>query len=145
MFAHLTPDILKLFLFIIIVLPAAYRNYTTSRISNSSNIAILVCGMAAAALVQWLAGQPISLPVGTWVLTAIGVFAIFVVSGGGLNGGIAKFLIALVPWFSLPSYLMVVTMGFLIAAVVAKLGRGSAQVVPPFFAIGLLFLLPGMT
>lgn len=144
MLENITPDFVKLVLFVLIVMPVAYRNHVTSQISNRSNIAVLVSGMAVAALVQWLAGQPISLPVGTWALTAAGVFAFFVVSGGGLNAGVAKFFIALVPWFSLPTYMMVLVAGCLVTAAVAKLGKGSAQVAPPLFAVGLLFLLPGV-
>lgn len=140
----ITPDLVKLVLFVLIVMPVAYRNHVTSKITNRSNIAVLLSGMAVAALVQWLAGQPISLPVGTWALTAAGILALFVVSGGGLNAGVAKFFIALVPWFSLSTYLMVVVVGCLVTAVVAKLGKGSAQIAPPVFATGLLFLLPGI-
>ena len=66
-------------------------------------------------------------------------FVLFILAAakGMIPGGVAKLFIALLPWFGLQGYLLVVVIGMVLAAIIGKMRGGNALVVPPMMAAAL--------
>ena len=121
-------------------LPMVGDNLRTGNITNLNNGILLVGGLGVIALEPSLGMAPFQLPAPSpWMLVALVPFAMFVLRW--IRGGAAKFLIALLPWFSPGEYLFVVGAGMLLAGLIAAaLRRKDSQIAPPMALLGLIVL-----
>jgi hypothetical protein len=127
--AHL---LIKPLAFTIAALPLVVLNLRTGNIPNWANAVLLGAGLAILALAGTLAPSP-------WILMALAPIILFALKI--LPGGAAKFLIALLPWFTPGEYLFVTGAGFLLVGLIGKFrGDASVQIATPMSAIGLLVL-----
>ncbi|MEM7700369.1 MAG: hypothetical protein AAF251_00385 [Pseudomonadota bacterium] len=121
-------QILVLVLFVGCAAPAATENLRDGSLSNRNNLILLAGGLGAYAL-GWSLGH-YSFESGDLYLK-IGIAIIILASAFfGVPGGIAKMLIALLPWLSVPVYFTALMIGFFLAAAFAKLKGGNAPAMP---------------
>lgn len=127
---------IKLGLLMLASIPLLLYNLRTGNVKDALIGAILATGVIVAFFGRQIGAAPstFSTVIG-WVLTAV-----CLVGGAllfGAPGGIAKFLIALLPWFPMGDYLMVIVIGMLLTVVVCLVTRRSAAIVPPTMAASL--------
>ena len=126
--------------FALAALPLLVDNVRTGRITNANNAILLVTSLGVLALGPSFGMAPFHLPAPSpWLLVLLVPPALF--ATGAIGGGAAKFLIALLPWFSPGEYLAIVAAGFLAAGVIGKLRRQKdVQIAPPTALFGLIVL-----
>jgi Flp pilus assembly protein protease CpaA len=124
-------------------LPLVIDNLRTGNITNMNNAILLVAGLGVMALGPTLGLAGFQLPaLSPWMLVALVPFVMFALKW--VRGGAAKFLIALLPWFSPGEYLAVVVSGFVLAGVTgAALRRKDVQIATPMVLLGLIVLALG--
>jgi len=130
--------LIKPLVFAIAALPMVIDNVRTGRITNANNAILFIAGLGVLALGPVLGGGDFQLPaLSLWTLVVVLPFVFFAL--GWVGGGAAKFLIAMLPWFSAAEYLSVAVAGLLLAGVIAKaLRRRDAQIAPPMVMLGLI-------
>jgi prepilin peptidase CpaA len=130
--------LIKPLVFAIAALPMVVDNLRTGRITNTNNAILFLAGLGVLALEPLIGGADFNLPPASlWLLVAVIPFVFFAL--GWIGGGAAKFLIALLPWFSAGEYLSVAAAGLVLSSVIAKaLRRPDAQIAPPTVMIGLV-------
>jgi len=134
-----TFPILYLAAFVLAAAPLVIEGVNHWTAGNRSN-AILFGGgvmMALAALAFGQASFSWS-ALGFGVVIAAGLLA--VAASGAISGGVAKTCIALLPWFSIGTWLGVFTAGMLLAAVLGFAFRRDVLVAPPMAAAGAVAL-----
>jgi hypothetical protein len=137
----MTVAAIKLGLLMLALAPLLIDNIRTGTVKNGRVGALLAVGILMAFFGPAIGAPPLMLSafVG-WVL--VGVLLLGAAAYRIVPGGIAKFLIALLPWFPFGDYLLVLTAGMLLAALVGYITGRNALIVPPMmaaaFAIGLL-------
>ncbi len=124
--------VIKPLAFVVAALPMAIDNIRTGLISNLNNAILFLGGIGVLALGPTLGMETFSLPAPSLVPFAL--FALRLIGGGA-----AKFLIALLPWFSPGEYIFVTVAGFIFAGVagVAR-SRKNMQILLPILVAGLL-------
>jgi Flp pilus assembly protein protease CpaA len=130
--------VIKPLAFVVAALPMAIDNIRTGLISNLNNAILFLGGIGVLALGPTLGMETFSLPAPSlWMLVALVPFALFALRL--IGGGAAKFLIALLPWFSPGEYIFVTVAGFIFAGVagVAR-SRKNMQILLPILVAGLL-------
>jgi hypothetical protein len=126
--------------FLIVLLPALIENLRSERITNAHNVLIFLGGAALLIAERLLVATPAALPWVFWMIALLAVLIPTIVRA--VPGGIAKFMIALLPWFaSWESYTITVTAAFFAIAAWGHSRGGQAPVVPGFYAIGLMALV----
>ena len=142
------PLLAKPIAFALAILPLLLLNIRTGNVKNSYILLVFVAGLVIAAVSRgsdWSLSSVLLIQF-LWFVAASAV--LFVLSCTGIiPGGVAKTSIALLPWFSILSYLFVVTAGLFAFAFFAYLHRRniySRQALPvvPIVAIaGMISLL----
>ena len=128
--------IIKLGLLMLVFVPLLIYNLRTGDVATALLGAMLAIGVLAALFGPYLGAAPITLTsVVGWALVALLLLALGV--AGVVPGGIAKFLIALLPWFALDDYLFVVAVGMVLAAIIGWMTGKNALIVPPIMAASL--------
>jgi Flp pilus assembly protein protease CpaA len=119
-------------------------NVRTGQIKNPNNVLLLIVGLGVLVLGPRLGMDGFHLPaLSAWPLVALVPFGLWV--KGWLGGGAAKFLIALLPWFSPGEYVWVAVGGLVACSVIAKaLRQKDTRLVPPAVAIGLMVQAAGI-
>ena len=134
------PLIVKTAGFVLAILPLLIDNLRTCRVTNGNNLILLLGGLAMLVLDRAMGWSDRSLmESGVWIIAGAAVLLVLVPLGGG-PFGVAKTLIALLPWFSVDGYLVMVSAGLLVAALIGYAKRRDAQVVPPLAAVGVFVL-----
>ena len=136
------PLLCQLAAFVLAVLPLLYENLRSGRAANRHNVLLFSIGLGFAMLASELGWTGRSAAtIMSWVLGA-GLLLIAAAALRWVPGGIAKTLGALVPWFPFGAWLVVVTLGFALAAVAARIGRGRSLIVPPLAlaAVGVILV-----
>lgn len=113
-------------------------NWRTGKITNVASLVVLAAGIASCATRIQLSpgGSADELFAGTWLLLAVGLIGS---SFAGLPGGIAKLLVAMLPWFRPEDFLVLLTLsGFAHFAMARIVGRTDAPAVPAIAASTLL-------
>ncbi len=126
--------------FSVTALPMVIDNLRTGRVTNTNNAILLLCGLGVLALGPSLGMSQFHLPAPSlWMLVALVPFAMFALKWVG--GGAAKFLIALLPWFSPGEYLFVVIAGFLLVGAAGMVLRHKeVQIATPMVVLGLVVM-----
>src|SRR5689334_5871023 len=75
-----------------------------------------------------------------WIIAGMAILFVLHLRIIDFPGGVAKTLMALLPWFAIESYLTVVSAGLLLAGLVGYATRRDAQVVPPLVIAGIVVL-----
>ena len=134
------PLIVKLAGFLLAILPLMIDNLRTGRATNGNNLILLLGGLAMLVLDRAVGWSDRSLLAsGGWIVAGMAV--LFVVHGMiGVPSGVAKTLIALLPWFTVGSYLVVVAAGLLVTALIGFVTRRDAPVVPSLMVAGVFVL-----
>jgi Flp pilus assembly protein protease CpaA len=143
-FVSATILLVRPLVFAIAALPMVVDNLRTGRITNRNNAIIFLAGLGMLALWPVLSATDFHLPAPSlWML--VGVIPVAFFALGWIGGGGAKFLIALLPWFSAGEYLSVAAVGLILAGGVAKaLRRENAQIAPPMVMMGLIVQAAGI-
>jgi hypothetical protein len=129
--------LVKMALFTLAIMPALIVNLKTGQAKNRDSAILLVVGVLVAIFGTYFGLDPLKLS------TVIGWFALAVLmlaaaAFGGVSGGVAKFMIALLPWFALGDYVSLMIVGGFLTAGIAMLNSGkTAPVVAPMAASGL--------
>jgi hypothetical protein len=127
---------IKLGLLILASIPLLIYNLRTGGVKNALIGAILATGVIVAFFGPQIGAAPLTFfTLLGWVLAAVCLVGAAILCGA--PGGIAKFLIALLPWFSIGDYLMVIVIGMFLTVVVCLITRRSAAIVPPMMAASL--------
>lgn len=127
---------LRVAAFAIILLPVAVANLRRGTIPNAHNAFVFVSGVSLLAAERLLTATSTGLPWFFWI--AAFLLAILLALLNQLPGGAAKFLVALLPWFSAwPAYAAAVSAGLLLSAALGYARRANAPVVPGFYVAGL--------
>jgi hypothetical protein len=134
------PLIVKLAGFLVAILPLLIDNLRTGRATNANNLILLLGGLAMLILDRAMGWSDRSLLAsGGWIIAGMAI--LFVVPRIiGIPSGVAKTLMALLPWFTLESYLVVVTAGLLVTALIGYVTRRDAPVVPSLTVAGVFIL-----
>jgi uncharacterized membrane protein len=132
--------LIKPLAFSIAALPMVVDNLRSGRITNTNNAILLLGGLGVMALGPTLGMSEFDLPAPSlWLLVAVVPFVMFALKW--IRGGAAKFLIALLPWFSPGEYLFVVFTGFLAVGVAGKVLRHKdVQIATPMVVLGLVVM-----
>ena len=140
MHLDMLPLIVKLAGFLLAILPLMIDNLRTGRATNGNNLILLLGGLAMLVLDRAVGWSDRSLLAsGGWIIAGMAV--LFVVHGLiGVPSGVAKTLIALLPWFTVGSYLAVVAAGLLVTALIGFVTRRDAPVVPSLMVAGVFVL-----
>jgi len=140
MHIDMLPLIIKLAGFLLAILPLLIDNLRTGRATNANNLVLLLGGLAMLVLDRAMGWSDRSLLASVeWIIA--GVAVVFVVHRMiGVPGGVAKTLMALLPWFSLEGYLVVVAAGMLITLLMSYVTRRDAPSVPFLTVAGVLVL-----
>ncbi|MBR0824909.1 hypothetical protein JQ596_05125 [Bradyrhizobium manausense] len=134
------PLIVKLAGFLLAILPLLIDNLRTRRATNGNNLILLLGGLAMLALDRGTGWSDRSLLAsGVWIIAGAAVLLVVVPSIGG-SYGVAKTLIALLPWFTMESYFIVVSVGLFAAAAIGYATRRDAPVVAPLTLAGVFVL-----
>ena len=133
---------IKLSLLMLVFIPLLISNLRTGMVKNGMLGTMFAIGVLVAFFDPAFGAQPLKLfALLGWGLTAgllLGIAAY-----GAVSGGVAKLLIALLPWFPFGEYLLAVTIGMLLAAAVAHWTGKNALIVPPMMLAALaVWLLP---
>lgn len=130
--------LIKPLAFSVAALPLVIDNLRTGRITNWNNAILLFGGLGVLALGPTLGMSEFHLPAPSlWMLVALIPFAFFAL--GWIGGGAAKFLIALLPWFSPGEYLFVTIAGLILAGVIGRVRRRKdTQIALPMVVIVLI-------
>lgn len=135
---------IKLGLLLLAFLPLLIDNIRTGQAKNALVGAMLALGVLAAFFGPSFGADPLKLStlIG-WILAAACLFGL--AAAGVVPAGIAKFLIALLPWFPFKDYLLTVTIGMMLAALIGWATKKNALIVPPMMiaalAVGLMPVL----
>ncbi|WOH66433.1 hypothetical protein [Bradyrhizobium sp. BWA-3-5] len=134
------PLTVKLAGFVLAILPLMIDNLRTGRATNGNNLILLLGGLATLVLDRAMGWSDRSLmKSGGWIIAGMAI--LFVVHRMiGVPSGVAKTLMALLPWFTVESYLVVVTAGLLVTALIGYVTRRDAPVVPSLMAAGILIM-----
>ena len=134
------PLVVKLAGFVLAILPLMIDNLRTGRATNGNNFILLLGGVAMLELDRAMGWSDRSLlSSGGWIIAGMAV--LFVVPRMvGIPSGVAKTLMALLPWFTVESYLVVVTAGLIVTALIGFVTRRDAPVVPPLVVAGVVIL-----
>lgn len=141
------PLVVKLIVFALAISPQLILNLRTGAVKNSYNALIFVAGLVFALLEREAGSNPASLLVAISWLAAALIVVMALHAAGIVPGGIGKTLIALMPWFSIADYLIVVVAGFMIFGLIGLLlvRRGqpglSIPAVPVFATTGAALFL----
>src|SRR5262249_42739388 len=109
------PHIVKLAGFLLAVLPLLIDNLRTGRVTNGNNLIVLFGGLAMLVLDRAMGWSNQSLLAsGGWIIAGM-VILLVVIQMTGQPFGVAKTLMALLPWFTIESYLIVFSAGLLMA------------------------------
>ena len=134
------PLIVKLAGFLLAILPLMIDNLRTGRATNANNFILMLGGIAMLVLYRTMGWSDRSLLAsGGWIIAGMAVLLV-VHRMIGIPSGVAKTLMALLPWFTVESYLVVVTAGLLITALIGYVTRREAPVVPSLVAVGAIIL-----
>lgn len=127
---------IKLGLLMLAFIPLLIYNLRTGNVKDALIGAILATGVIVAFFGPQIGAAPLTLStlIG-WALTTVCLVGAALLCGA--PGGIAKFLIALLPWFSVGDYLMVIVIGMFLTVAVCLVTRRSAAIVPPMMAASL--------
>jgi hypothetical protein len=137
-------EFIKLCLLMLVFCPLLVTNLRTGLVKNGMLTAMFFVGVLIAFFGSTFGAEPLKLsaPIG-WILTA--ALLLGVAAYGIVPGGIAKFLIALLPWFPLHDYLFVITIGMGLATLIGYASSRKALIVPPIMlsalAVGLMPVL----
>jgi Flp pilus assembly protein protease CpaA len=102
---------ISLIVLLTIMVPVSVINFRTLRISNLSCLAILGSGIVACVAREFIVtGDASQTSILWWLLIAAGWFIAFATRAVG--GGVAKMMIALLPWFPVSHYLIMMTISF---------------------------------
>jgi hypothetical protein len=134
------PLIVKLAGFLLAILPLMIDNLRTGRATNGNNLILLLGGLAMLVLDRGMGWSDRSLLAsGGWIIAGMAVLLV-VPRMIGIPSGVAKTLMALLPWFTMANYLVVVAAGLLITALIGFVTRRDAPVVPPLMVAGAFIL-----
>lgn len=134
------PLTVKLAGFVLAILPLTIDNLRTGRATNGNNLILLLGGLAMLVLDRAMGGSDRSLLAsGGWILVGMAVLLV-VHKMIGIPSGVAKTLMALLPWFTVESYLVVVTAGLLVTALIGFTIRRDAPAVPALMVAGVVVL-----
>lgn len=128
---NMTALILTVGLFLIAVLPLLIDNLRTGKATNRNNLILALAGIFSI-IVNHLTGwnhQSIW-AMATWIV--LGGFGLAILSVVGLlPGGVAKTMMALLPWFTVTDYLLMILIGFIVAGVIALVMRRNVPMAWP--------------
>jgi len=123
--------LVKLTLFGIAVSPLLIDNLRTLRASNRNNVILCLAGFAMLGI-EWSLGWNTRPP---WQVAvqflSLGACLLVLPVICGIPGGVAKTLIALLPWFAPMDFLLVATIGFVLMTGVGVMSRRNAPSVLP--------------
>jgi len=135
------PLIVKLAGFLLAILPLLIDNLRTGRATNGNNLILLLGGLAMLVLDRAMGWSDQSLLASAgWIIAGMAILFVLHLRIIDFPGGVAKTLMALLPWFTIESYLTVVSAGLLLAGLVGYATRRDAQVVPPLVIAGIVVL-----
>jgi|GEM_PF-2879307 len=134
--AESTFEWLRASAFILLLMPVLVENLKSGRLTNAHNAMVFLGGVALLVAERLLADPSMSLPWGLW-----GAVILLVMLSAGLGavpGGVAKFLIALLPWFTgWEAYLGTATAAFFLTVAWGYAKGDQAPLVPGFYLAGL--------
>jgi len=141
MHLHMLPLIVKLAVFLLAILLLLIDNLRTGRATNGNNLILLLGGLAMLVLDRAMGWSDRSwLESGSWIIAGMAVLLVLhqVVD---FPSGVAKTLMALLPWFSVDGYLLVVSAGLLATGLFGYVTRrDTTPVVPSLVLAGLVIL-----
>lgn len=126
----MTPETIKLGLLILAMAPLLVANLRSGNVPNFLVGLLLACGIAIAVTGPSFGTESFSSisllwwAVGAVLLLAAAIFRM-------VSAGVAKFLIALMPWYGLEQYLIVFTLGMFLAVAMGKFGGSSRVLIAP--------------
>jgi hypothetical protein len=127
--------ILTVAAFVLAAAPLVIEGIRHGSAGNVSNAILFGIGVAVAMAAYALDyGSFAWSEFGLGVLLAVGLLG--AAAAGVISGGVAKSCIALLPWFSIGTFVWVLTAGMLIAALVGLVTKRNALIAPPLAASG---------
>jgi hypothetical protein len=131
--------ILSLAAFIIAAAPLVIEGMRHGSAGNASNAILFGMGVAMAMASYALGHASFAWSeLGIGLLLAMGLLG--AAAAGVISGGVAKSCIALLPWFSISTFVWVLTAGMLFAALVGLVSKRNALIAPPLAASGAVAL-----
>ena len=127
----LHPQLVKAAMLFVCFVPLLVANVRRGTVPNLLLGILLVAGVVKTVMLS-----PVTPGMLLWWGAGFILF-LFAAARGMIPGGVAKLFIALLPWFDLQGYLLVVIIGMGLAAIIGKIRGGNARVVPPMMAAAL--------
>jgi len=122
-------QVLVLALFVASAAPAVVENIRHGSLSNRNNAILFIAGLATYGVGLALGHYQFDSVSLVW---AVGIALVLLASAfsGLVPGGLAKTLVALLPWLSIDAFLVAVAVGMLLTAALAKVKGGTAPAMP---------------
>ena len=135
------PLIVKLAAFLLAILPLLIDNLRTGRATNGNNLILLLGGLAMLVVDRALGWSDRTLLAsGGWIIAGMAILFVFH-RIADFPSGVAKTLMALLPWFTVDGYLLVVTAGFFATALIGYVTRReTTPMVPSLMLAGVVIL-----
>jgi hypothetical protein len=142
MHLDMLPLIVKLAGFLLAILPLMIDNLRTGRATNGNNLILLLGGLAMLVLDRATGWSDRSLLAsGGWIVAGMAILLVLH-QIADFPSGVAKTLMALLPWFSVDGYLLMATAGLLATGLFGYVTRRDAPVpVVPALVVAGVFTL----
>ena len=122
--------------FFLLLLPVLVENVRSGRLTNAHSAMVFLGGVALLVADRVVVDPSAEIPWGLWA--AVILLVILSAVMGALPGGVAKFLIAVLPWFTgWEPYLWTAMAAFFLTAAIGYFRGGQAPFVPGFYLAGL--------
>lgn len=127
-------------LFVAAMLPLLIDNLRNGTATNGNNF-ILALGGILSLVIGHLSGwnQQSLWSAGAWIAMG-GVTLMLVSILGLLPGGVAKMMMALLPWFTITNYFTVIAVGFILTIPIVLTNRRSLPMALPLAFAGIVVL-----
>ncbi len=129
-------ELLRPLALLLIFVPLLVINLRNGLVPNGLLLLLFATGVVHAFALPYMQSEPLELGrLIWWGIGIAGGVAIFVFRL--VPGGTAKLLMALLPWFALSEYLIVMTIGMFLAAAIGLATKRDALIVPPMMVAAL--------
>ncbi len=118
-------------LFVVAMLPLLIDNLRNGTATNRNNLILALAGIATLAVGHQLNWNQQSLwEAGAWIATGIIVLMLVSIMGF-MPGGVSKMMMALLPWFTMTNYLLVIAIGSILVVADALVIKRDIPVALP--------------
>lgn len=127
-------------LLLALFMPLAVVNYRKRIVPNAMLGPMFVIGVVVALVPMYLTGAPLELSGLVWrAIVGVGCVTLYICKV--IPAGVAKLLMALLPWFLPGEYLVVFSAGMVMAGACGLVTRKDAPIAPPMMIASLAVVL----